>query len=109
MLRDELERVVSALGYCDRLAPIAELSTVGLLRLLGWTGTVHRSSDYRVRSGRTDRLVDLTSALGAGTYLCGTGGARYLDHEAFDQADLTVEHFTVPHHASWACGRTQGE
>lgn len=77
-------------------AAIAEASTVALLRHLGWRGTVVRSSDLASSSGRSARLADLTVAVGADTYLCGTGGMRYLDNRPFNQRDLRVYPFRPP-------------
>jgi hypothetical protein len=44
------------------------------------------------------RLADLTRAVGAATYLCGTGGSRYLDPQPFTVHGLTVQRFTPPQH-----------
>ncbi|MGW1710972.1 WbqC family protein [Streptomyces sp. NPDC002206] len=64
-------------------AAVAEATTPALLNLLGWRVTIVRSSALAASSGRSVRLADLTSAVGAGTYLCGTGGLRYLDRRPF--------------------------
>ena len=50
------------------------------------------------RVGRSERLVDLTRDVGAATYLCGTGGSRYLDQAPFAALGLAVAMFTPPEH-----------
>ncbi len=44
-------------------AAVAEASTRALLNLLGWQGTILRSSDLPASSGRSARLADLAAAL----------------------------------------------
>lgn len=88
--------VVDLIGETDRLHQIADLSTRVLLDAFGWTGTVVRSSDLDARTDRSARLADLTRAVGADTYICGRGGARYLDSTAFDRLGLKVDYFSRP-------------
>lgn len=88
--------VVDLIEKTDRLHQIAELSTRILLDAFGWTGSVVRSSDLNARTDRSDRLADLTRAVGADTYICGRGGARYLEPAAFDRLGLTVDYFSQP-------------
>lgn len=82
--------VMEAFARSDRLAEISQASTLALLRALGWTGTTCWSSELAVRPGRSQRLADLTVAVGASTYLCGTGGARYLDQAPFVSSGIGV-------------------
>lgn len=96
VLEDIIEEITATMERSDRLLDVAEVSTRALLRLLHWPGRVSHSSDFHVRSGRSARLADLTHAAGADAYLCGTGGARYLDPLPFRQRHLAVEYFTVP-------------
>ena len=96
VLEDIIEEITATMERSDRLLDVAEVSTRILLRLLHWPGRVSRSGDFRVQSGRSARLADLTSAVSADTYLCGTGGARYLDPSPFRQRRLTVEYFAAP-------------
>jgi hypothetical protein len=63
-----------------------------------WPGAIYRSSDLPARPGRSERLADLTRTVGAATYLCGTGGTRYLDPQPFTAHGLTIEWFTPPQH-----------
>jgi hypothetical protein len=82
----------------ERIADVSEHATVTLLRLLNWPGVIFRSSGIPARRGRSERLADLTSAVGAATYLCGTGGSRYLDPTPFAALGLGVAMFTPPEH-----------
>jgi len=91
-----IEEVLVALELSDGLVNVAEVSTRALLAQLGWHGTVVRSSTLRARSGRSARLADLTRAVGADTYLCGPGGAKYLDESPFAELDLSVAYPEPP-------------
>ncbi|MEU0520869.1 WbqC family protein [Streptosporangium sp. NPDC006007] len=67
---------------------------------LGRPRPIHRSSDLGARAGRSDRLANLTCTVGATTYLCGTGGAWYLDPWPFATHGLATELFTVPEYGA---------
>jgi hypothetical protein len=95
-VRDQVTQVQEVFAHSDRLTEISEASTLALLRALGWTGAVYRSSELMARPGRSQHLADLTVAAGAGTYLCGTGGARYLDPAPFDSGGISVAWFRPP-------------
>ncbi|GAB3588025.1 WbqC family protein [Amycolatopsis endophytica] len=89
-------QVLAALALNERLAVVAEVSVRAMLHRLGWRGHVVRSSDLPSRSGRSERLADLTAAVGAGTYLCGRGGAKYLTEHPFAERDLRVDYPAPP-------------
>lgn len=93
---DTINQVLVSLDRSDLLADLSEASTRALLTKLGWHGTVLRSSDLTASIGRSQRLAELTCATGASTYLCGTGGARYLDRWPFALHGLQVTLFTTP-------------
>ena len=95
-IRDLLAQVDDVFACSDRLTDVSETSTQALLRALDWPGLIYRSSDLPARTGRSERLADLTLAVGASTYLCGTGGARYLDQQPFTTNGITVDHFRAP-------------
>jgi hypothetical protein len=95
---DMIPGIEEAITGTDRLANVSEYTTITLLRLLNWQGAICRSSDIPARAGRSERLADLTRAVGASTYLCGTGGSRYLDQALFTSLGLTVTMFTPPQH-----------
>ncbi|HJQ45550.1 MAG TPA: WbqC family protein [Amycolatopsis sp.] len=91
-----VDEVLAELTGTDRLVDAAEMSTRALLARLGWRGDVVRSSTLTASSQRSARLADLTRAVGAHTYLCGQGGARYLDEAPFAAHGLTVEYPAPP-------------
>jgi hypothetical protein len=90
-----IEEAITGTG---RLADVSEHATIALLSLLNWPGAVCHSSGILVRAGRSERLADLTRAVGAATYLCGTGGSRYLDQDPFATLGLSVAMFIPPEH-----------
>ncbi|MFJ8477732.1 WbqC family protein [Kitasatospora sp. NPDC094011] len=89
-----------------RTATITEASTLLLLNALGWSGRVVRSSNLAAGAGRTQRLVDLCRAVGAGAYLCGTGGSRYIEPGRFADAGVELRWFAVPCAGVWAGSRS---
>jgi hypothetical protein len=96
VFRKQLQPVLDLMIQTDRLVDIAEASTVLLLQLLGWHGTVLHSSHLPARNDRSERLADLTVAVGGTEYLCGTGGRRYLSTEPFAERGVAVKWFEVP-------------
>ncbi|MEV4011002.1 WbqC family protein [Nonomuraea angiospora] len=91
-----LEPLLAAFGGTDRLADVTELSTRLLLEEVGWPGRILHSSDLLARGARSQRLADLAWLTGAMTYLCGTGGMRYLDPAAFRVHSIQVVPFQTP-------------
>nr|WSX50616.1 WbqC family protein [Streptomyces sp. NBC_00974] len=99
-----LEPVGAAFGS-GRTAAVAETSTRILLDLLDWKGQILRSGDLPAQPSRSQRLADLSSAVGANRYLCGTGGMKYLDEAPFTAQAITVIPFLTPPAGIWASGR----
>lgn len=97
-----VDQVVHLIEQTDRLAEIAIASTQSLLELVGWTGEIVRSSDLVARTERSLRLADLTLAVGAAAYICGSGGSKYLDEEVFADLGLGVQYFRCPDSGAWA-------
>ncbi|MFH8411441.1 WbqC family protein [Streptomyces sp. NPDC018019] len=97
-LHGRLDTVFDLFTTTDKTADVAEASTRLLLDLLDWTGAVLHSSQLPARNDRSQRLADLAAATGARTYLCGTGGMRYLDTAPFAAQNITVLPFTTPPH-----------
>jgi hypothetical protein len=93
---DPLQAVFDLIAETDSLTEVAVASTRFLLDQVGWRGKLVRSSDLSARTGRSERLADLTLTVGAGAYLCGSGGLRYIDHAPFIERDLTVVPFRIP-------------
>lgn len=95
-LHQAIPPLLDLMDETDRTAVVAEASTRLLLHLLGWRGHIVRSSTLPARSGRSERLADLTRAIGADAYLCGTGGMRYLHPEPFQDQAIDVVPFSTP-------------
>ena len=95
-VREPLQAVIDLITKTNRLDEISETSTRVMLDLLGWQGEIVRSSAFTVRAGRSERLADLTNAVGATAYLCGPGGARYLDEHQFRELGLHVQYAEKP-------------
>jgi|SRR5579859_3603536 hypothetical protein len=91
-----LDGVLDLLDKTDHLADVTTASTKWLLELMRWPGRLISSSDLSARSERSARLADLTQAVGASEYLCGTGGMRYIEHDPFTERGLRVIPFCVP-------------
>ncbi|HMJ22821.1 MAG TPA: WbqC family protein [Terriglobales bacterium] len=92
-----LEPLTASLAHNKHLHEVAEVSTRILLDMVGWHGEIVRSSSFEVSQERSTRLVDLTEAVEADMYLCGTGGKRYLEESAFVRRGIGVEYFDSPH------------
>jgi hypothetical protein len=95
-VREVLEAVLDEFEATDRVCDVARASTVALLTALGWSGQVLDSSAIPTREGRSERLADLAAATSSTHYLCGTGGWRYLDTQAFDVHGIQVLSFHTP-------------
>ncbi|WUG38577.1 WbqC family protein [Kitasatospora sp. NBC_00458] len=106
LLAERLQPVLELFENTDRLAEIAEATTRLLLDLLGWRGRVVHSSTLAAGTGRTQRLVDLCRAVGAASYLCGTGGARYVEPLLFADAGIELRPFSVPASGVWEDARS---
>lgn len=83
-IRDLLAEADDAVTSSARIAELSERTTTALLKAVGWRGRICRSSCTIARSGRSERLADLTKAAGA-TDLAEAGPrelARHLDNHA---------------------------
>jgi len=72
-----------------------------LCRAMGIETPMRLASEFSVPGAATDKLIGLCRAVGADTYLSGTGGRDYLDEEAFRRAGVRLvyqafEHPTYP-------------
>jgi hypothetical protein len=95
-IRALLTEAEDAVASSILVARASERTTTALLEAVGWRGRICRSSAIAARTGRSERLADLTTATGATAYLCGTGGSRYLDPAPFTAQGLAVQFFTPP-------------
>jgi hypothetical protein len=104
-LRGPVREVAAAIAVSTRLADATEVSTRLLLGTLGWRGSVVRSSELHARHERSARLADLALAVGADEYLCGTGGAKYLDEAPFREHSIHVRYFNLSKGDHWQAGQ----
>ncbi|WP_405569054.1 WbqC family protein [Streptomyces sp. NBC_01167] len=104
-LDQALVPVLDLFTTTDKTADVTEASTRILLDLLGWKGQVLRSSRLAARPGRSQRLADLAAVTGARSYLCGTGGMKYLEADLFTSRGITVTPFRTPTAGGWDSGR----
>ncbi|MDJ0341764.1 WbqC family protein [Streptomyces sp. H10-C2] len=104
-LDQALDPVLDLFEATGKTAAVAEASTRILLDLLGWKGQILRSSQLSARPGRSQRLADLAAVTGARSYLCGTGGMKYLDAGLFAAAGIGVTPFRTPAGGMWDSGR----
>lgn len=95
-VEDIRDRTLNALRTSGTLTDTATASTAAMLHALGWQGTIAFASDLHAGSERTERLIDLCAAVGAGTYLCGTGGMRYVDPTRFAHAGIELVPYPAP-------------
>lgn len=105
---DAIEDVVELMAETDRLSEIRAASTARLLELTSWGGEIVCSSQLPSRAERSERLADLTRAVGGTDYLCGTGGAGYLEPATFRELGLEVQYFdmsVVPDAGVWRGAR----
>lgn len=103
-VRQALDPAMSLIATGSHLHDVTEAATKALLNLVGWQGSIMHSDDYTIRVERSARLVDLTRATGSNTYLCGTGGARYIDETPFADAGLAVMYCHPPHDETTGIG-----
>ena len=64
-----------------------------ICRYLGITTRIHDSAEYPLCEGRSQRLVELCTRLGAGEYVTGPAARAYLDTAAFAGRDIRVRWF----------------
>lgn len=108
-VRAAIEGTLAAFDHAEpRLSDVTEASTKALLDAVGWHGELLLSSQTPSGTGRSERLADLATVVGAGTYLCGTGGMGYLQPKLFHNRGIQVRPFVTPPQATggiWASAR----
>ncbi|MFD4394327.1 WbqC family protein [Kitasatospora sp. NPDC058478] len=104
--RDQLDAFLDIFERTNRTGTVAQESTLLLLSMVGWNGRVLASTDLPSSADRSQRLADLCSAVGASTYLCGTGGMTYVQPAVFERAGVELRPATVPTDG-WCMGATQ--
>jgi hypothetical protein len=82
----------------ERLCELNEALIAWVMAKTGIRTELVRASELGVDGSRTDLLVELCRAVGADTYLSGSGGRRYMELERFEEAgiDVAFQEFTHP-------------
>lgn len=62
----------------------------GINTILGITTPIHRSRDYQLADGPTERLVDLCKQFQATEYLTGPSASNYIDESLFAQENIAI-------------------
>ncbi|OGS50734.1 MAG: hypothetical protein A3J79_06535, partial [Elusimicrobia bacterium RIFOXYB2_FULL_62_6] len=84
----QLEKLYS--GTYARLGKLAAASTELLKNAFGIRTPARFSSEFKLASVSTQRLVDLCAAVGADEYLSGAGAKEYLDEKLFTAAGVKL-------------------
>lgn len=86
---DVFDRALDAQTLCEQLIRSAEQQA----RALNATpAELYRASQLDADGRSWRRVIDLVKAVGGAHYISGAGGARYIDHDAFEAQGLTVSY-----------------
>ncbi len=61
-----------------------------ICKFLGIDKEIHLESDLNISSQKTERIIDISKALKADSYLSGEGGRSYLDEAEFSKANIKL-------------------
>lgn len=76
----------------SRIAVYNRHAIEALARRVGLRTQLTSSSEFRVASTGTQRLVEIVQAIGGTAYLSGRGADNYLDEGAFDRAGIKLRY-----------------
>jgi hypothetical protein len=77
----------------EYLADFTIETTIALARALGINQTKFlRSSDLNASGQKTDRLIQVLSAVGATHYISGPSAKDYIENDTFKEAGITLEY-----------------
>lgn len=93
---DDMLGVVDAV-FAQPAASLADVSRQSILALAAYFGLDRdtrflRSDEMAVPGSSSQRLHDLTAALGGTVYLTGHGARNYLDHDLFERSGIEVRY-----------------
>lgn len=96
--------------YSQEWLSLSELNIYiieNLLKILGIETKLERSSKLKLPGKATERLVEISRKLGAGTYLSGAGGRLYLEIEKFKSETIGIifQDFLHPRYDQLYCQR----
>jgi hypothetical protein len=89
--RDEIGGLYSSATF-ERLSEVNRHFIEGLCAILAITTRVSWSTDYEARGDRTERLVSLCQASGAGEYLSGPAARSYIEEGLFRDAGIALSY-----------------
>lgn len=85
--------------YTTEFSGLCEFNEFGIRYLrdkLGMRADIVRASeldiDYKLKS--TDLLIEITKAVGGDTYISGSGGSRYMEHEKFPANGIALDYYS---------------
>ena len=79
-----------------------------IIKWLGITTRIVKSSDYNIEGEKTERLINLCKECKATTYLSGADGQNYMDLDQFEQNNIQLE-IQDYHHPVYPQYWTDGE
>lgn len=72
-----------------------DLDFVTIKKVIEWLGLkieVMRESELKIQGKSTERLINACKAVGADTYISGTGGRDYIDEKLFEKHNIKFEY-----------------
>ena len=87
---DQIEALYPSAADKQMLSTVNRLFLEGIGNVLGLTTRLRWSSDFPGADGKTERLVALCRAMGAGRYISGPAARDYIEPESFEQAGIEL-------------------
>jgi hypothetical protein len=87
---DQIEALYHSAADEQMLSSVNRLFLEGIGKVLGLGTTLRWSSDFETAEGKTERLVAMCRATGAGRYISGPAARDYIDTEAFERAGVDL-------------------
>jgi len=81
----------------ENLAALNIATVNYVVKFLGLKTKILLSSSMQVEGQSTERLVNICKAVGADTYLSGSGGKNYLDADLFEKGGIQLQFQDFPH------------
>lgn len=81
--------------YKKEWSRLFDLDFETLKKTIEWLGIkieIVKESELNVKGSSTERLVNVCKAVGADTYISGTGGKNYLEERLFESSHLKLEY-----------------
>lgn len=88
---EKLEATFMAAAECRTISAVNRCFIQDINALLGINTTISDARDYRLESGRNERLISLCKQAGADRYLSGPAARSYIDEPLFAEHGIGVE------------------